>query len=125
MKLFGLHILTSRQIASIKGEVKEFAVSEADKIVIALKSTEVGAAVAANIKAISSESMTGAQKFEAVLTNTLPILLSYAVGGGVPAAIRDLEDIARALIQSVFNDVQSTSVGRVLGGLIKLLGIRK
>ena len=68
IKIFGLTILTSTELAS----VKSFALSEATKAVAALKETPVGTAIANAISDIDNANLTGIQKFEKVLSDTLP-----------------------------------------------------
>ena len=126
MSLLGIHVLTDAQFAALKAaghSVQTFAISEAEKAVIALKQTDIGAAVANDIQAIASKDLTGPQKFEAVLANTLPLVLKFATGGGFAAVEKDVEDIARSLVQAVFNDVKSTTAGSVAGAILHAIGL--
>ena len=104
--------------------VAAFALSEADKVVAALKATDIGKAVADDIKTFSTHNLSGAEKFAAVLGNTIPLVLRYAASGGIAAVAKDAEDIARALVQQVFNDTKSTTAGAFASQLLKLLGIK-
>lgn len=101
-----------------------FALTEEQKAVAALKQTAIGAAVAADIKALKSDTMSGQQKFEEVVKNTLPLIVSMIAEGGVQKTVKDVEDIGRALVQSVFNDVASTKAGSIATTILKLLGIK-
>lgn len=126
MSLFGFHILTDAQVQALKDaghQVQAFAVSEADKAVAALKQTDIGTAVANDISAVSSQSLSGAQKFEAVLTNTLPLVLKFVTGGGLSAVEKDVEDIARSLVQSLYNDFKSTTASKIAGEVLHLVGL--
>lgn len=105
--------------------VQTFALSEADKVVAALKTTHIGSAIAADIAAVSNKKLSGSQKFAAVLANTIPLVVTYATGGGIKAAADDVSDIARALVQSVFNDTKSTGAGKIVGDFLKLFGLTK
>ena len=123
MAFLGIHIISSAKLNELKQQAEQFAMTEAGRAVIALQKTDIGAAVAADIKAVSSTTMTGGQKFEAVLANTLPLIVKYATGGGISAVVDDVEDIGRALVQMVFNDVKSTKAGSIGRQILKLLGL--
>lgn len=124
MAFLGIHIMTSKRLQAIKDATGAFVATEADQVVTALKQTAIGVAVAADIAAIKNAKLSGTEKFASVLASTIPVVLNYAVGGGIAAAAKDVEDIARALVQSVYNDVASTSVGKLVGQFLKLLGIK-
>ena len=109
--------------ATTVAAVKAFGSSEASKIVAALKTTDIGAAVAADVAAVQSTNQTGEQKFAAVLSNTIPLIVKYASGGGITALEADVEGIARALVQEVYVDVADTGFGKIAGDFAKLLGI--
>ena len=126
MKIFGLRIIPNSQFKDLKAAAEialNIVPSETAKVVLALKQTEIGAAVANNIEAISSKSLTGADKFEAVLANTLPLVASFLTGKGLEVAIDEIEDIGRALVQSVFNDFKSTTAGKIAGLILQLFKI--
>ncbi|AMK19318.1 hypothetical protein [Sphingobium sp. MI1205] len=123
MKIFGLRIIPNSQFKDLKAAAEialNIVPSETAKAVLALKQTEIGAAVANNIEAISSKSLTGADKFEAVLANTLPLVADFLTGKGLEVAIAEIEDIGRALVQSVFNDFKSTTAGKIAGLILQL-----
>lgn len=103
--------------------VKTFAGSEASKIIAGLKTTDIGAAVIADIAVVESTDLTGAQKFEQVVANTAPLILKYVTGGGIAAVESDVLGIAQGLVQTVYLDVQSTSFAKLAGPLLKLLGL--
>lgn len=109
-------------IAALKGPVMAFVLTESQKAVAALKQTPIGAAVASNIAAIESEALSGQQKFEAVVANTLPLIVSYVAQGGVKAVVDDVEDIGRALVQQVYNDTRSTKAGQIAQAILALFG---
>lgn len=123
VKIFGLRIITKGQFNELKAAAAtalNIVPSETAKAVLALKQTEIGAAVASDIKAISSKDLTGAEKFETVLANTLPLVLSFLTGNGLSVALDEIEDIGRALVQSVFNDFQSSTAGKIASVILKL-----
>lgn len=108
-------------------EFGEFIGSASDRIVSALKQTEVGTAAANIISAVENDDAypTGGDKFEYAVGEVAPLIVDFITSGGFPALLDDVEDLARQLIQSTYNDAQSTSFGKVLSPLLKLLGIIK
>ena len=119
LKIFGLTILSSAELASIKS----FALTEGEKAVAALKQTDIGKTVAADIATVASTTLTGPQKFEQVLTNTLPLIQALFTKQGQTVELADLEDVGRSLVQTVYNDVKSTTAGTWATSILKLLGI--
>jgi hypothetical protein len=109
--------------ATTVAAVKAFSHSETSKVVAALVATDIGAAVKADILAVKDHSLSGSQKFEKVVANTVPLLLKYATGGGIAAVEADVISIARALVQVVYTDTASTGFGKIAGELLKLLGV--
>jgi len=123
MAFLGIHILSSKQLEAVKAEAAGFAVSEAGKAVAVLKQTSIGSIVAKDIAAMQDKNLSGAQKFSTVVANTAPLVLKYATAGGLVAVLADVEDIARSLVQSVYNDTKSTTAGRVAAAVLKRFGI--
>ena len=103
--------------------IQAFAGSTAAQVIAGLKETDIGAAVANDISAIESSTMTGPEKFASVVENTVPLIVKYAAGGGVAALEADVEGIARGLVQTIYLDVQSTSFGKLAKQFLHLLGI--
>jgi|GEM_PF-2057765 len=123
MKILGLRIISNSKFKDLRAAAESalnIVPSETAKAVLALKQTEIGGVIANDIEAISSRSMTGAEKFEAVLANTLPLVASFLTGKGLSVALDEIEDIARALVQSVFNDFKSTTAGKLASAILKL-----
>jgi len=104
--------------------VQAFAMTEAQKAVAALSKTTIGATVAADIASLTNSSLSGAEKFAQVVGNTAPLLASFLTQGGVATAVADAEDVARQLVQSLYNDLQSTKAGSVAKSILALLGIK-
>lgn len=103
--------------------VEAFALTEVQKAIAALSKTTIGISVAADIKSLTSSTLTGAQKFEQVVANSTPLIASFLVTGGVATAVQDVEDVARGLVQSIFNDTISTKAGSIAASILKLLGL--
>lgn len=108
--------------AGAAGLVKSLALSEAEKAVSVLKSSEIGAAVVKDIEAASSKTLTGREKFELVVTNAIPLVTRYAMRGGYRGALADAEDIARQLVQAVYNDAKSSTAGKVAAAILAFIG---
>ena len=121
--MFGIRILSSQQLAAIKAEAASLALSEASRAVAALKQSEIGNVVAKDIMVMSASNLTGVQKFEKVVANTAPLLVKYVTGGGFAAVEADVMDIARNLVQSIYNDVRSKTAPNIGKAILKLLGL--
>jgi len=116
MKILGLRIVKNSAYKELKvaaATALALVPSETAKAVQALRQSEIGAAVASDIEAIASKDMSGAEKFEAVLANTLPLVVKFIAKGGIEPALKEVEDIGRALVQTVFNDFKSSNAGKI------------
>lgn len=130
LKIFGFTLISNADLAELKAAASReidtivpFWKAEADKVVAALKNTEIGDAVADSIVAISDANLSGAEKFSKVVGEIAPLVLNYVNRGGVNAVIEDVEDLARQLVQSTYNDVMSTGFGKIVRALRDLLGL--
>lgn len=128
--MFGIVLIKKSELQELRAKaelaastVLPFWQAEADKAVAILKQTEIGDAVADSIKAIKDAEMSGLEKFQAVVGEIAPLLLDYVSKGGIPAVIDDVEDVARQLVQSVYNDVMSTKAGSVIKAILKVFGL--
>ena len=123
MKLFKNIIASvSGLFAGISGKsIKDFVVSETQQAVAVLKKTEVGQLVAEEIKIVNSSTLSGPQKFEQVLSKAMPLIKDLVAAGGAKVVLKDVEDIGRALVQEVFNDVMSTKAGTIAKLILSLL----
>lgn len=106
--------------------LKAVKISDVDKAVAALRDTAIGKAVAADIAVLGSGSknMTGPEKFEAVVANTLPALALFVSTDSRNLQVKEVEDIGRALVQSVFNSMASTKASTIASMVLKLLGVK-
>ena len=123
IKILGLRIISKGKYNDLKAAAEtalNIVPSETAKAVLALKQTEIGGMIANDIEALSSKKLTGADKFEAVLENALPLVAGFLGGKGIDVAIDEIEDIGRALVQSVFNDFKSSTAGRIASLILKL-----
>jgi FixJ family two-component response regulator len=118
------HILEPVFGADNAAHVVDFAVSEVQHAVAVLKTTELGAQVAQIVKDVSAKDLSGAQKFEAALADVLPLAVSFlTTKGAIGLAVSEVEDVARELLQSTFNDVKSTTAGSLAGKILAIFGI--
>lgn len=121
--MFGIRIISKSKLNELKAAAAAglvIAPTETAKAVLLLKQTEIGGVIANDIEAMSSKEMTGSQKFEAVLANTLPLVASFLAGKGLSVALNEIEDIGRALVQSLYNDFKSTTAGKIAAAILKL-----
>jgi len=123
LKLFKNVIATVSGIFSgISGKsIKDFVITETQQAVVVLKKTEIGRLVADEINIANTSGLTNAQKFEQVLTRALPLIRDLVATGGTKVVLKDVEDIGRALVQEVYNDVMSTKAGTVAKLILALL----
>jgi hypothetical protein len=117
-------ILKSIFGSSAAQAVATFAVTEVQKAVAGLKTTAIGAAVAADIDALVDSRLSGSEKFERVVANTLPLIVTFVTTpGNAPTAIEEVESVARELVQSIYNDTRSTRAAGIATIILRILGI--
>lgn len=92
-----------------------------DRVVAALKQSKLGDATIDSIQAVTNTDLSGAQKFERVVTEISPLVVEYVRAGGGKAAIADVEDLTRALVQSVYTELKSVGFAKIVSALMKLL----
>ena len=127
MSFLGIHILNDTKFHEMKAALEAeghtvvaSATASIDQTIATLKTTEIGKAAANAISAAEEPGLTGAQKFEKAVASTLPTIVDYASKGGVSAAIKDVEDIGRQIVQSVFNELKSTTAPSVATSLLSI-----
>lgn len=126
LKIFGLTILPTTALAALSQaghEVEHVAISAGDHLALALKRTAVGAAIAAAIADVKDAALSGPEKMEKVVADVLPTAVSFFSTGGVAAAEQEVSDAVRATAQLLYNDLQSTSVGKLVADAAHLLGL--
>jgi siderophore synthetase component len=109
MSFLGIHVLTDAQFAALKAaghEVESVALSAGQHAVAILKAAPVGQQIVSMIQTVNDKTMTGAQKFAAVLAQAIPLVTSAVADHGV-TLVATVEDTAREVIQSLFNDLFS------------------
>lgn len=95
--------------------VETFALSEGQKLVAAAKETFVGTAVTNIISALESNTMSGAEKMETVVTAAIPLVEKLVASGGIGALVTSVEDFALEFCQSAYNDFKAAAE-KALGG---------
>lgn len=95
-------------------ELKSFALTETAKLVAEVKATYVGTVAMNLIQVFDSQEMTAAEKFDAVVTTVVPLINKLVASGGVSKAIVSVEDFARELVQSAYNDLKA-ALAKVAG----------
>jgi hypothetical protein len=111
------------KIGRFLGLIAPVVLSEGQKAVAAIASSDVGKTIADEIGIIASAKMTGAEKFEAVVAKAKPLLVELAADGP-NAIVDDVEDLARAVVQEIYNRVASLTIGVVAKAILKALGIK-
>lgn len=106
INIFGIRIGTKKHVA--------FGV---DRVVAALKETEIGDAAVDSVRALMDKDMPGSVKLETVVKEIAPRIALYAAAG-LPQLQKDAEHVARHLAQSVFVEVKADST---LATLLNLL----
>jgi hypothetical protein len=112
-----------KKIGRFLGLIAPVVLSEGQKAVAAIASSTVGQTIADEIHIVASADMSGPQKFEAVVAKATPLLLTLASDG--PAGlVDDVEDLARAVVQEIYNRVASVTIGAVAKAILKALGVK-
>jgi predicted DNA repair protein MutK len=125
MNILGIHVLTEKQFELLKNaghEITYLAATPVQQAVAALTALPIGSAIHADIVAIESKTMTGPQKFEAVVAKTLPALVETLAAHGVGATIAEVADIGRELVQSIFNAFTSKIAPSLAGAIVDGIG---
>lgn len=115
-----------------KGDaVADFVVSEVQKAVAVLKTTDLGGAIAKIVTDVTTKTnpdgsvMTGSEKFASVLADSIPLVEQFLTNkGAVGVAVTAVEDVARELVQSIFNDTKSTTAGSLATQVLALFGVK-
>jgi len=105
-------------------EVVEIMLSETQEAIALLMTLPIAKTVRDNILTIANDSLSGQQKFDVVLGRTIPALIALTKGKGLETTAGDIEDIARGLVQAIYNDVASTRAGTIARKILALFGVR-
>jgi hypothetical protein len=78
-----------------------------------IKADPVGGQIAQAIAAASTKNVSGAEKMEDVLSKAMPLVLTIATKGGANVLLRDVETLARNVIESFLLDAEQAIVAAV------------
>ena len=107
MSKFFIGFLSAAQLVALHDAghaVETFALTEPQKLVATLKTTSIGATVAAEVANLKDQSISGAEKFAKALFIATPLVVHY-VAAGPASIVTDAEGVARELVQSLYNDM--------------------
>lgn len=110
--------------SSAAQEVVEIVLTETQEVIALLMTLPIAKTVRANILTIANDSLSGQQKFDVVLGRTIPSLIALTKGRGFETAAGDIEDIARGLVQAIYNDVASARAYTIARRILALFGVR-
>lgn len=93
-----------------------------DKAVAMFKDTDAAVRIMNLISAVSNRSISGAEKFNFVLDAAKPIIKDFADDGKLNTTADAIEDFARQVVQSIYNDWNSAGgLKSILSPLIALI----
>lgn len=78
-------------------------VSAGQHAVAIIKANPIGALIAADIATLKDATLSGAEKADKVIASAIPLIESLVAGGAV-TLVASVEDTAREVVQSLFND---------------------
>lgn len=105
-------------------ELVEIMLTETQEAIALLMTLPIAKTVRDNILTIANDSLSGQQKFDVVLGRTIPALIALTRGKGLETAAGDIEDIARGLVQAIYNDVASARAATIARKILALFGVR-
>ncbi len=118
-----MHMKLFKKIGVALGLIAPVVVSEGQKAVAAIASSSVGKVIADEIHIVASANMTGAEKRAAVVAKAKP-LIAELITDGPEAVLKDVGDLAEAVVQEIYNRVASITVGAVAALILKALKIK-
>lgn len=104
-KLF-IGFLSAAQMTAlhVAGHAIETGVVSAGQHAVAIiKANPIGALISADIATLKDSSLTGSDKAAKVVASAIPLIESLVAGGAV-TLVASVEDTAREVVQSLFND---------------------
>ncbi len=118
-KLFGGVDDAVEQVAANAWDAIEDSV---DKAVALFKETPEAVAILNMISSVASGGLSGAAKFDLVLKAAIPIIKDFADYGKLNATADAIEDFARQVVQSIYNDFnKACGLTSILSPLIALI----
>ena len=97
--------------------------TDTQKIVAVLLTLPIASDARDNILSLANDSLSGKQKADLVVAKALPALIDLVAEKGVAVPAGDLEDIARELVQTLYNQVASPRAALLARVLLPLFGV--
>lgn len=104
-KLF-IGFLSAAQMTALHAAghtLKTGLVSVGQHAVAIIKANPIGALISADIATLRDSTLSGAEKADKVVASAVPLIESLIAGGAV-TLVASVEDTAREVVQSLFND---------------------
>lgn len=87
--------------------IAAFAISETQKLVAEVKQTDLGTLALNLVQLLASHDLAGPAKLDAVVAALVPALTALEAKGGLAGLVTSIEDFARELAQSAYNDFKA------------------
>ncbi|RZL99283.1 MAG: hypothetical protein EOP68_24330 [Sphingomonas sp.] len=97
--------------------------TDTQKIVAVLLTLPIASDARDNILSLANDSLSGKQKADLVVSKALPALVSLIADKGMEVPAGDVEDIARELVQTLYNQVASPRAELLARVLLPLFGV--
>ncbi|WP_137898360.1 hypothetical protein [Sphingomonas sp. 2SG] len=98
--------------------------TDTQKIVAVLLTLPIASDASDNILALANDSLSGRQKADIVIGKALPALVGLIADKGMVVPDGDVEDIARELVQTLYNQVASPRAALLARALLPLFGVK-
>uniref|UniRef100_UPI0035CA3244 hypothetical protein n=1 Tax=uncultured Sphingomonas sp. TaxID=158754 RepID=UPI0035CA3244 len=112
MSKFFIGFLNAAQLVALHDAghtIETGLVSAGDHALAIIKANPIGALISADIATLKDSSLSGVEKAAKVVASAIPLIESLATGG-VVTLVASVEDTARLVVQSLYND----TIGAVL-----------
>jgi hypothetical protein len=113
-KLF-IGFLSAAQLTALHAAghaVETGALSAGQHAVAIIKANPIGALIAADIATLKDSTLSGSEKAAKVVASAVPLIATLA-SGGLVTLIASVEDTAREVVQSLYNDTIGATFGVV------------
>jgi hypothetical protein len=98
--------------------------TDTQKIVAVLLTMPIASDARDNILSLANDSFSGKQKADIVVSKALPALVDLIAEKGIAVPAGDAEDIARELVQTLYNQVASPRAALLARVLLPLFGVK-
>ena len=104
-KLF-IGFLSATQLTALHAAghaIETGVISAGDHALAIIKANPIAALISTDIATLKDSTLSGAEKAEKVIANAIPLITTLATGG-VVTLVASVEDTARLVVQSLYND---------------------